>query len=39
MSLPREVRMEIKLIEVQDRDTLVPAMAIRLSSTGDDAGD
>ena len=31
--------MDVKLIEVCDRGTFVPAMAIRLSSTRDEVGD
>src|SRR5215468_6948868 len=31
--------MEIKLIEVRDRGTFIPALAIRVTSTGDVAGD
>jgi hypothetical protein len=31
--------MDVKLIEVRDRGTFVPAMAIRLSSTRDEVGD
>ena len=31
--------MEIKLIEVRDRGTFIPALAMRVTSTGDVAGD
>ena len=31
--------MEIKLVEVRDRGTFIPALAIRVTSTGDVAGD
>jgi hypothetical protein len=31
--------MEIKLIEVRDRGTFIPELAIRATSTGDVAGD
>jgi hypothetical protein len=31
--------MEMKLIEIRDRGTFIPALAIRVTSTGDAAGD
>jgi hypothetical protein len=31
--------METKLLEIRDRSTMIPALAIKLSPTGDTAGD